>query len=238
MGTNYSPKLVTNGLILCLDAANTKSIVSGTTTWNDISRSSYDGVLTNSGVTYNSLYDGNISFSGTNGYVTLGTNTPNLYPGTNDFTISMWLNFGGFTGSFRHIWYGNAGGALLGFGILLNNANNLMRVEVNGSVGGRQINQSTNAANYLNSWHNWTYVINQSTFQILVYVDSVLFNTITYSNWGSIDKQSGQPLLLGTHDGSQYYYNGLIAAVQVYNRAITSTEVLQNYNALKGRFGL
>jgi hypothetical protein len=63
MSFNYSPKIVTDGLVLYLDAANTKSYVSGSTVWNDLSRSGYNGTLTN-GPTFNISNGGSISFDG------------------------------------------------------------------------------------------------------------------------------------------------------------------------------
>ena len=57
MAFNYSPKIVTNGLVLCLDAANPKSYVSGSTKWNDLSKNYLNGTLTN-GPTFNSANGG------------------------------------------------------------------------------------------------------------------------------------------------------------------------------------
>ena len=61
MSTVQNTKIVTDGLVLCLDAANTKSYVSGSTTWNDISRSGFSGTLIN-GPTFNGNNGGSIVF--------------------------------------------------------------------------------------------------------------------------------------------------------------------------------
>ena len=68
MAFNFSPKIVTDGLVLCLDAANSKSIVSGSTTWNDLSRGGNNGNLVN-GPTFNSGNGGSILFDGVDDYV-------------------------------------------------------------------------------------------------------------------------------------------------------------------------
>jgi hypothetical protein len=88
MAFNYSPKTVTDGLVLYMDAANSKSYVSGSTTWNDISRSGNNGTLVN-GPTFNSSNGGSIVFDGTDDYVSFGV--INLISGTNT-TIEVWVN--------------------------------------------------------------------------------------------------------------------------------------------------
>ena len=64
------PNIVTNGLVLSLDAANPKSYVSGSTTWNDISRGGNNGTLIN-GPTFNSANGGSIVFDGVNDFISL-----------------------------------------------------------------------------------------------------------------------------------------------------------------------
>jgi hypothetical protein len=86
MSFHYSPKIITEGLVLYLDAANTRSYVSGSTTWNDISRSGNNGTLIN-GPTFNSGNGGSIVFDGVNDYVALGNNFQN-----GPLTILTWIN--------------------------------------------------------------------------------------------------------------------------------------------------
>ena len=93
MSFSYSPKVVTDGLVLYLDAANPKSYVSGSTAWNDVSRGGNNGTLTN-GPTFNSANGGSIVFDGVNDYVALG-NISSLILANNQFTISYWLRMTG-----------------------------------------------------------------------------------------------------------------------------------------------
>lgn len=88
MSFNYSPKIVTDGLVLYLDAANTKSYVSGSTIWNDLSRNNFNGSLINT-PTFNSQNSGSILFDGVDEYVNLGVVDIGI---TRDFTISFWAN--------------------------------------------------------------------------------------------------------------------------------------------------
>ena len=88
MAFNYSPKVVTDGLVLYLDAANPKSYVSGSTTWGDLSRGGNNGTLVN-GPTFDGGNGGSIVFDGVNDYGTVPTN-PLLI--TTEFTKSIWFN--------------------------------------------------------------------------------------------------------------------------------------------------
>ncbi len=81
------PSIVTNGLILNLDAANPKSYVSGSTTWNDVSRSGLSGTLVN-GPTFNTGSGGSIVFDGTDDYVNCGNST--LF-NLNQHSICFWF---------------------------------------------------------------------------------------------------------------------------------------------------
>jgi hypothetical protein len=87
MAVNTRNSIVTNGLVLYLDAANRISYVSGSTAWNDMSGFSNNGTLVN-GPTFNTGDGGSIVFDGVNDYITLGTQ--NLI--STDFTINLWFN--------------------------------------------------------------------------------------------------------------------------------------------------
>ena len=90
MATNYNPSIVSDGLVLCLDAANTKSYTGSGTTWTDISGEGYDATLTN-GPTFNSDYGGNIVFDGnTNGEEITGVHNSELNL-RNDLTVECWF---------------------------------------------------------------------------------------------------------------------------------------------------
>jgi hypothetical protein len=81
---NYGPKTVTNGLVLCLDAADKNSYSGTGTTWTDLTGNGNNGTLTN-GPTFNSANGGSISFDGTNDYIDCGSNS--ILKLTGDITI-------------------------------------------------------------------------------------------------------------------------------------------------------
>ena len=88
MSFNYSPKIVNDSsLVLYLDAANTKSYVSGSTTWNDISRGGNTGTLLN-GMGYTSSYNGELVFDGVDDRMRLGSSIPL----TTSCTFNQWIH--------------------------------------------------------------------------------------------------------------------------------------------------
>jgi len=89
MSFNYSPKIVTDGLVLYLDAANIKSYVSGSTIWRDISRSgASNGIIVN-GPIFNSLNGGSISFDGVDDYIDISNAPQNQFSNTEAWTLSF-----------------------------------------------------------------------------------------------------------------------------------------------------
>lgn len=90
MAFNYSPNIVRDSsLVLYLDAANTKSYVSGSTIWNDISRGGNNGTLTN-GPTFNSSNNGSIVFDGVNDKILSNSTVDTAFP---SWTAELWLNY-------------------------------------------------------------------------------------------------------------------------------------------------
>ena len=85
----YSPKIITNGLVLYLDAGNSLSYPGSGTIWTDLSRSQVSGSLLN-GPTYNSANNGSIVFDGSNDYVDCGNNSSLNAP--DEITLSAWIN--------------------------------------------------------------------------------------------------------------------------------------------------
>lgn len=230
MAFNYSPKVVTNGLVLYLDAANTKSYVSGSTTWSDISRSGTNGTLTN-GPTFSSTNGGSIVFDGTNDYADCG-NILNL--AFNNATITAWIkttanqDYAAIAGK---PWFGNkagrysihtrTGGAL---GIIIQGSGNVEATSTTGLI---------NTGN----WVHVTGVINRSA-GVTIYVNSSQVAT-TAGDTSATNFSTTDSFTVGYYNNNgSGYFNGNIAQVQVHNRALTATEVLQNYNATRTRFGL
>ena len=220
-----------NGLVLALDAGNPKSYPGSGTTWTDLSGNSNTGTLTN-GPTYNSANGGAIVFDGTDDYVNCGSpsilnsfssgvtccawiksSSTNIYSGI----IQKWYQ-SGFQGGYQmYISTGN----VVNFSI----GDNLSAYS--GIVG------TTNVINGI--WHYCVGTYDLST--IKVYVDTSLNGSFASSR--SVVNSNNSTLYVGQDDFSpSRRFNGNIAQASVYNRALSAAEIQQNFNALRGRFGL
>ena len=223
MATNYNyfVGIVTNGLVLNLDAAKVDSYPGTGTTWRDLSGNNNNGTLTN-GPTFSGIgKQAAIVFDGVDDYVDCGNNlTLNI---NGDVSISVWANASGKAGN----------------NILFSKhslPSNIANYE--GYLKGTSIywwdgiaERNTNLTITSNIWYNIVYVRQSSTLKTYLNYSSTTNTSVTFQ--GPV---SGN-LLIGKDQNSQNY-QGSISSVQIYNRALSAQEVLQNYNATKGRFGL
>ena len=227
MAVQYSNgKIVTDGLILNLNAADQNSYVSGSTAWNDLSGNNYNGTLTN-GPTFSSGNGGSIVFDGVDDYASLsGTITLG-----STFTILAWIKPSTLAGG-DYIVYGlDANGADNWFGIN-GNAVNLFATQI------PDVNNFTVSGGSISSTSIWYFIgctIDTSTAK--VYLNAVEQNSttkaFTIGAWNSATNSIGRRGSI-----AQRYFPGSIASVQAYNRVLSTTEMLINYNAQKTRFGL
>lgn len=218
MSVSYNPKIVTSGLALALDAGNTKSYPGSGTTWTDLSGNGRTGTLTN-GPTYSSTNGGSIVFDGTNDYVSCSLNKTTL--GT-AFTISLWFSCSGAQSNVGIFQIADSLSSIFPWILLQRNSPNV-RWYLNGDY------------RITNSLLDSTYVNLVITFQSDVW--TVYKNGIsdgTYS--GVIGTYTGTTTWLG--NGYNGYFNGNIPITQAYNRVLSAQEIRQNFNTLRGRFGI
>jgi len=224
------PKLVTNNLILCLDAANLSSYPGSGTTWTDLSGNNNTGTLIN-GPTFNGSNGGSIVFNGTNNHVDITD-----FSLGNQFTYSFWIKTS-TTNLGQIIARGNSADNR-GVGFYINNIGAEGKLGASGNNGsGWNAATISNTIINDNQWHHVVGVYNQTTNNCVGYVDGVLGLSATIT----MDSNSYTPK--NTKIGrNQYttvqYYTGNIALGQIYNTGLTATEILQNYNSTKSRFGL
>ena len=228
MAFNYSPKVITNGLVLCLDAANTRSYPGSGTAWNDLSRSGNNGTLVN-GPTFNSANGGSIVFDGTDDFVTIPNSTSINITGSS-ITVSVWVKFQN-TGVYKSILIKDAPTTnIAGYQLYISNTQQ-SRWGITTSGGFNFMFGSTLSTN---TWYNITGTYNGSTN--FLYENAILVNSQSCS--GNIVDSSLYSAIMGRYRFSGEPLNGNIAITQIYNRFLSSTEILQNYNATKTRFGL
>ena len=222
MSFNYSPKIVTNGLVLCLDAANTKSYVSGSTIWNDISQGGNIGALTN-GPTFSSANGGSIVFDGGDDFV-----STNYTTALTDFTVCMWFKAPDSTNptSARLMDKNYVTGMWLGKNASTGASN---------SWGGGIIESSPPYGIYLTltdgQWHFLASIRSGTTHTL--YGDGI---SNTTSNTVSATALSTITMAIGRTSAGGNYFKGNIPQISIYNRALSASEILQNYNATKGRY--
>jgi len=226
MAFGNGPRIITDGLVLSLDAADRNSYVSGSTTWFDLSGNNYSGSLTN-GPTFNSGSGGSILFDGIDDFASL-SGTINL---GNTFTILSWIKPSTLAGGDYIVYGTDANGSDNWFGINANSVN-LFATEI---ADANNFNITGGSITSTDIWYFIGCTINTSTAK--VYLNGVEQNSttkaFTIGSWNSAINSIGRRGAL-----AQRYFPGNIANVQAYSRVLSTTEMLINYNAQKSRFGL
>lgn len=229
MAFSFSPKIVTNGLVLYLDAANRNSYVSGSTTWNDISRSGNNGTLTN-GPTFNSANGGSIVFDGIDDNVTL----PHVFNiSSGGLTFNTWFNCSNTSWSpLLSDWYTNQWSFNLQ--VYLGNVSFSIRNNNNDNLPGLISSYSILA----NTIYNICCTYDPITKITNLYANGTLYSVTSNSNANPYVRNTSNNFNIGLKQDSSNYLSGRVYNTQIYNRALSATEVRQNYNALKGRYGI
>jgi hypothetical protein len=232
------PKMVTDGLVLLLDAADRNSYISGSITWRDLSGNNYSGSLIN-GPTFNNTNGGNITFDGTNDFVQIN-NTGSILT-TNNFTIDILCRP---TSTITNATEATSGfGALTGQRFVTEPVFKDTNPGAGVSVGTNGIVVAEHAGGYIPALLSYTGTVSSTVFSHIVvtytnkqpraYLNTTLVKT------GLTSARSAVNLTIGLIGGMQYgYFAGEIASVKYYNRTLSTNEILQNYNAQKSRFNL
>lgn len=224
------PSIVTSGLVLHLDAANPFSYPGLGTTWNDLSGFGNNGTLV-SGTTYNSVNSGSMVFDGVNDNVLIPNATSII--STTALTIAMWVRWTttGTTTSNIQALFDNNHNSSPNRGIVLQDRPDLgkaLSFSVNPSGGNGALSKSIVGDG------NWKYVVCTYVGAISrIYVNGILEGQATETGIAPIQPN----ITLGIWQfNNTRALNGAIATTSVYNRALSDTEILQNYNATKARF--
>jgi len=228
------PSIANSGLILHLDAANSKSYPGNGTVLYDLSGRNNHGTLMN-GAVYSSTNGGSIYLDTVDDYISLPTsNAMRIDQG--DFTIvcaHQLITFGDNYGNFFY-QSGGSGGSASGQSIFFQINFGSLNLDFYG--GGTSHNFGANT--FVNNLLVFIGVIFDRTAQTSIYFRNGVFsptkNHASVPNFTSLTStQIGRRYQSGYKDLAGYN-----SFTQVYNRKLTQTEILQNYNALKGRFGL
>lgn len=233
----YGAPIVTNGLILSYDGGNLVSYDTTGTTIYDLSVSAYSGTLTN-GPTYSVSGGGSILYDGVDDYITLPSSLSSL-SGTSGASLSMWIKLdsgsnpsgqsgiiqlSSFTGSNGNLYYytdaSNVGGIWLDIFRTNRVTTGDWQPTFNGTI-----------------WHNLTVTCQSGTTGWKMYLNQNLAYQTSGPSVVSVDSSLFGGFRLGQNSGGRDL-KGRVAICNIYNRVLSSSEVLQNFNAHRNRFGL
>ena len=229
-----NPAIVTDGLVLHLDAGNLSSYPGTGTTWTDLSGNGNNGTL--NGVptpTYDSSNLGSIGFDGSNHYGTILDD--NSLTSTTSLTINCWVKATAFNSTYSSLVGKGTADTNEEYAVLFHSS--FLYFDV-GSGG--PLTQPSYTFN-TDTWYNicCTHTRTSGSSSLLCYVNGVFLNNSTTRSTDPVNDNSF-PVSIGSryHNSITRPLSGNLAQVSIYNKALTSTEVTQNYSALKWRFGL
>jgi hypothetical protein len=223
MGLNHSPRIITDGLALCLDAGNTKSYPRSGTAWTDLSGNGRNGTLTN-GPTYSSDVGGSIVFDGTDDFVQCSGSLT-----VTEATFVCWIRRNGSQGTYDGILF-SRGTSVTGMIFYTSD----------------QLGYTWNNAVNTYTWNSGLTVPDLTWCMVAVSVTStaataylgqasgitIATNTVSHTSTVLDD------IKLAFDDATTRYFTGNIAIAQLYNRALSEAEIQQNFNAFRGRYGI
>jgi hypothetical protein len=227
-----SSAFVTSGLILYFDPSNVSSYSGTGTTITDLSGNGLNGTMSN--ISHTSPY---FTYNGTSSNISVADSAL-LEPGGGDWSVEFWVNHSVITGASRVLIAKTDGGSAgdWGYGLRTSNIGNTF-AEIGSSTTSTTSPQSTLS---INTWYQvvgvWT---NVAANTLVLYVNGVSIGT-RFHSFASV-KNTTSPLYIGSFgDGSVFgqWLNGRMGVVRMYNKALTFSEVSQNFNADKSKYGL
>jgi hypothetical protein len=233
MGVTYNPRIVTDGLVLALDAGNAKSYPGSGTAWYDLSGNGNNGTLTNmDGANLDSANGGSFTFDGTDEYVSETSSlSDNFWQG--NWTASFWVNFDTLNtttsgGGDKPLLHHGVNGTRTGLHLTQRNTRIHFGLYSDDLQGTKVLSTGT--------WYNVVFTLNNSTYVKQNYLNGVFDNSHTgggaYIGTGTNTRIGGKVLTFGL------LFDGFMSSCNFYNRVLTASEIQQNFNATRSRFGI
>ncbi len=215
MGIAYNTSIVSDGLVLALDPANSRCYSgSGLTAYGLVGP---NGTLTN-GTGYSSANGGSFFFDGANDYVDFPSYTPDAN------TVSIWVNFKNYkNGPIVYVGYDTYNSAVWSWSFFM--VMPIFYIRANPGPAAY-----FNETPPLNTWINYTLVRNNGSNLSFTYKNGVSFGSTT----DSTTTNTYPNMRFGIAGGEAANFN--LGQVMIYNRALTAQEIKQNYNATKKRY--
>jgi hypothetical protein len=225
---------VTTNLRLYYDPSNPSSYPGTGSTINDLSGNGLNGSLSN--ITFTSPY---FTYNGTSSQVSVADNAL-LEPGSGDWTMEVWVNQ---TTSGNDVVLGkfDNGGLSqdVSYSIRTTNTTYYAQIGSGSGAGATLFVNSTNNVGTLSTWYQLVYVFkNGGTKTLETFVNGSSVGSVNHSLASILN--STNPLYIGSYNGGEFpqWFDGRIGITRLYNSALTSSQVLQNYNADKSKYGL
>ena len=212
-------QIITKDLVLYLDAGNVNSYPGSGTTWTDLSGFNRTGTLVN-GPTYDSGNGGSLLFDGTNDYVSGSLSSINIW------TMSIWYLSKNISSAVVYYPFSCTAATGLGFGGTFGAATENRWFFFDGT----NVFSNSNTSVVINTWYNLVVTKTSTSYNLYTNGNLSMSGTgvdLTYTQYA-----------LGARADNVWFVNGNIAQALIYNRVLSATEVLQNYNIQKVRFGL
>jgi hypothetical protein len=239
---------ISNGLVLHLDAANNKSYPGSGTSWADLSGNGCNATMQN-GPTFNSTNGGAIVIDKVDDYAQISSNSP-LFCTTGNWSCQIWCNpidlgennFGRIFENYDPGVYANVNLRNSGWNLIANGVDVANGIAV-GQIGvSRAAPLSLFFANFFTTYSTWYNIAVTTTGVVCrVYKNGVFFGTQNFAGSNAISTMVGQNVstYIGNRATLDRTFNGNIASVLVYpNKALSASEIIQNYDSTRSRFGL
>jgi hypothetical protein len=238
---------VSDSLVLNLDAGNRASYAGTGTTWYDLSGNNLNGTLIN-GPTYSGTGTSTIiTTDGTDDYIEVLDNSL-LDFGANNFTVEYWFKKLSTTTGYDNIWgvnkwnVGGGGAGTNEWALIIGQGDSGIGDSVAFAV-------ESGSTSYMSTWFNLTNALTQyhqlvatrNGNKLELYLDgSQLYSNTPagFTTSVSVNNISGRNLRIANAALNNYYTNVSSAVVRIYSKALSSTEVLQNFNFYRSRYGI
>ena len=232
MGTKYNPRLVTSGLLLYVDAANTRSYSGSGNTWYDLSPNSRNITLVNS-PTYLSSNSGTIDFDAPSSEYGTFTSPSTL----SNFTCEAWIKVNTTPASntvqaiITQAYPGTSSKINYSFGFNGTNGAGAYDGKINGGFYDGTWRLTSGFTPVVGTWYHTAVTYDGST--IIQYQNGVQQSTLSYA--GTPTASGGSSYIMRRWDDLNFL-DGVLSQLRLYDRALSAAEILQNYNSTKMRF--
>ena len=234
LANNHVPLVVTNGLVLYYNPADSASYSGSGTTINSLASPNLAGTMSN--ITFTDPY---FTYNGTSSQVSVA-DTAALEPGSDSWTMEVWVNQ---TVSGNDVVLGkfDPGGLAQDVSYSIRTTGTSYYAQLGSGIGSGStlFVDSTTFVGTLNTWYQLVYVFtNGATKTLQTFVNGSSIGTVNHSLASILNTSTN--LYLGSYNNGEFsqWFDGRIGVTRLYNTALTSAQVLQNYNANRGIYGL